>query len=316
MNCFKNDSLRLLQLGAELEVESPLVWGSFPGSVIHGALGFVARKRSCVLKRDDCTDCFLLETCFYSQLFESRPPKETDRMKKYLRIPPGLRLTMEPWQSDSLRSGDLISVGMTLYGSTIAAAMSVFLALEEAFVRGIGSKSNQGERGTAFISQFDGGTGEKIDRIDIDHQDIIPIKVAGWDELELPERDSFAIEFTSPARIVSGGRITAEPSFRDIFVTAMRRVSNIAYFYCGVELEADYRKLVELAEETSYESDFQVEQLSRYSARQKNRQQMNGITGKMHVGKCPEELRPWLVIGERLGVGKNTSMGYGVYKIV
>ena len=315
-NPFLFDALRHLEMEVQLEAESVIYWNSFPGSALHGALGFTSKKRSCVVKYENCEGCFLLDTCFYSQLFESRTPKDSRRMRKYPHIPPGLRLTIDPWDKPAALAGETLIVGITLFGSAINTMMSLLLSLEETFQRGIGRKSPEGDRGTALIRSISSSGGEYFSWSDFMNFEQIPVKITRWAESGRFLSGSVALNFTSPTRIASGGRVTGSPSFRDIVSTILRRITNIAYFYCGMELEADFKGLLSLAESVEYESNFLRVGQSRYSAHQKRRMTLDGIVGEMRVWDCPEELMPWLELGGRLGIGKNTSMGMGRYVVI
>ena len=109
--------------------------------------------------------------------------------------------------------------------------------------------------------------------------------------------------------------MTGSPSFKDIVSTVLRRITNIAYFYCGVELEADFRELVNKADKVKFTSQFRRSEQSRYSARQKTRMDLDGILGEMTIFDCPPEIFNWLTVGTKLGIGKNTSMGMGGFII-
>ena len=314
-NHFNHSSLRLLELKAVLGAKSDIVWNSFPGSVLHGALGYTTRRRSCVIEEEKCEGCYLLDTCLYSQLFETRTPKDSSRMKKYPRIPPGLRLTFDGWDSSMIEAGEEFEVGLIFLGGAINTTISLLLSLQETFEHGIGSKNKDGSRGRADLLSINGAQGENIGIEKFNFADEIPIKITKWAEFANIESSSFTIRFVSPTRIVSQGRITENPDFRDIFATVLRRVSNVAYFHCDHELDVDYKGLVEQANHINFKSQFRRIKVSRYSARQMRRTMMDGIVGEMSILDCPEELLPWIAIGSKLGIGKNTSMGTGEYII-
>ena len=310
---FANESLKLLELQVQVEVESPITWNSFPGSVLHGALGFTVKQRTCIAKDEKCSTCRLQNDCMYPRLFESRTPEDTERMRKYPRIPPGLRLTVEPWHSPVLKPKAKFNIGLTLLGRTIDDIGLLLLALEDMLQQGIGRKSLDGDRGTAEIVSISQLEAEPILWRELNFTRSLPIKSPHWSEIPSLKSDNFKMEFTTPARIVSKGHVTSKPTFKDIFSTTLRRVSNIAYFYCGLELDADFKGLVKIAESVEFTSTFRRSEQTRYSARQKKRMEFDGILGRINLLECPEELLPWLEIGAKLGIGKNTSMGMGNY---
>jgi hypothetical protein len=56
-----------------------------------------------------------------------------------------------------------------------------------------------------------------------------------------------AVEFLTPTRIQSEGRMQAEVTFSDLTRALLRRLSSLCYFHCGQELEADFKGLIEQA---------------------------------------------------------------------
>ena len=316
MNMICNDkSLKLLEFQVEASVQSTIIWNSFPGSVLHGALGFTVKHRTCIAKDEKCETCFLQDECIYPPLFESRVPDDSQRMRKYPRIPPGLRLTIDPWCSSKVNEGDRICIGVTLFGNAIDTAGLFLLSIEDCLTQGIGRKSEGGNRGTAEIISISATNGTQYLWRGLDFTEPFPVEAKNWREIAELDGENFEMEFTSPTRIMSKGHITANPSFKDIFSTTLRRITNIAYFYCGIELEADFKGLVKKADDVVYKSNFRRSEHTRYSARQKKRMEFDGIIGKMSINDCPKELIEWILIGAKLGIGKNTSMGMGSYVV-
>jgi hypothetical protein len=312
---FSHPSLSHLRLDVRLRVESDIIWGSFPGSVVHGALGFTARHFSCVAKSQQCEDCFLLDSCFYPRLFQTPTPKDTSRMKKYPHIPPGLRISIDPWDGDVIHSGEVIRLQAVLFGSASNAVLSLLLTIAEAFRRGVGRKRGDQKRGTAVIEGIFDASGKRLWRTVDEKIDLSSLKPSVWGRIATYPKRSFNLIFTSPTRIVSKGKVSGSPSFRDISSTVLRRITNIAYFYCGEELQADFKGMLDQAAAVKHEGRFKRVKRERYSAHQKRRMTMDGIIGTMHVEDCPEELLPWIALGCHLGIGKGTSMGMGRYEI-
>ena len=312
---FSDPRLQLLSLKLELEAQTSIVWGSFPGSVLHGVLGFTIRRFSCATRRERCEGCFLQPYCSYALLFEVRTPETAARMRKYPTIPPGLQLTVTPWNLQELELGKCCSVGITLFGRASDTAALLLLALEDALSAGIGKKAANSERGIAKIISLKAGEAESGS--DLREEAVQPNiwRMTTWAELTAAPPQSFTIHLLTPMRIVSGGKVTAAPSFRDLFATALRRVTNLAYFYSDCEIAVDFKALVQKAEAVPYRSEFRRVELSRYSARQYQRIQQNGLIGKMFVENCSPELGVWLLLASKMGLGKNTSMGMGEYRV-
>ena len=53
----------------------------------------------------------------------------------------------------------------------------------------------------------------------------------------------------------------------------------------------------------------------RYSSTQDRKVALRGVKGDMELSELPQELLPVLLAGEILHIGKNTSFGFGRYRV-
>ncbi|MDD7388781.1 MAG: CRISPR system precrRNA processing endoribonuclease RAMP protein Cas6 [Lachnospiraceae bacterium] len=56
-------------------------------------------------------------------------------------------------------------------------------------------------------------------------------------------------------------------------------------------------------------------QVRRFSSRQMSSMKLGGIKGEVWLDEIPEQLLPWLLAGEVMHIGKNTSFGFGRYRV-
>ncbi len=125
---------------------------------------------------------------------------------------------------------------------------------------------------------------------------------------EPPIGGRLQLEMVTPLRLVQDGRPCREPGFSLLARSLMRRVSALAYYYGGEELEMDFRWLAE----RSAAVETVVSTLSWH-------QWGGGIQGAVgRVLFCGElaDFLPLLLLGERLHVGKGASYGLGCYSIL
>lgn len=317
---FDHPDLKLLHLRVEGVVQSPIIWRSYPGSVVHGALGFHLKRLNCVVSHGRCATCFLNEPhagghCAYGALYEPKPPPGSSRMRKYDRTPSPLRLAVHPWLPVRLEAGASLQLELTLVANAVDRAVPLLLALREALGEGLGSKTGQSSRGVVEIQSLtDAWTGLSIPWGAFDPARGLPFAPMDWKEL-LPFATPGTIRFTSPVRLVSGGRVQAQPSFRSLISVLTRRVTSLAYFGAGMEIEADYRSLLDRAGQLPVKSCFQRVPVQRYSSRQKAEMALDGVLGTMELPQGAGEFLPWLAVGQRVGVGKGTGMGMGGYQL-
>lgn len=95
-----------------------------------------------------------------------------------------------------------------------------------------------------------------------------------------------------------------------IFQAAFRRVMMLDYFvekYIEKPEFADYPAIVK--------QNVQEKIVPRYSSNHANKIWMKGIVGQVAFDRIPEEIFPYLAAGELLHIGKNSSFGFGRYRI-
>jgi hypothetical protein len=113
-----------------------------------------------------------------------------------------------------------------------------------------------------------------------------------------------------------GEALTPQPEFHILIRTLLRRLSNLAYFHCGTELDLNFRGLITAAEQIeTVHSDLRWYDWERYSARQDTRMKLGGFVGKVTYRGDLQPFLPLLRLGEFVHIGKGTSFGLGKYMI-
>ena len=96
----------------------------------------------------------------------------------------------------------------------------------------------------------------------------------------------------------------------------LRRLSNLAYFHCGSELQLDFRGLIAAAEQVQIASShLWWYDWERYSTRQDTRMKLGGVLGQVTYTGDVQPFLPLLQLGTYVHVGKGTSFGLGKYVI-
>jgi hypothetical protein len=116
------------------------------------------------------------------------------------------------------------------------------------------------------------------------------------------------LQLHAPLRILQDGKPLRCPSFQVLAGALFRRVSALAYYYGGVELEQDFKWLAT----KSREIDGTASQLvwANWGGA------LQGVCGELSFSGELEEFMPFLRLGELLNVGKGASYGMGSYTLV
>jgi CRISPR-associated endoribonuclease Cas6 len=134
--------------------------------------------------------------------------------------------------------------------------------------------------------------------------------------METEPGDRLTLRFLTPTRLIYGGSLTDSLDFHILLRVLLRRLSNLAYFHCGTDLQLDYRGLIAAAEQIrTVESRLRWYDWERYSSRQDARMKMGGFLGRVTYAGDLQPFLPLLWLGSFVHVGKGTSFGLGKYVI-
>jgi hypothetical protein len=122
------------------------------------------------------------------------------------------------------------------------------------------------------------------------------------------------LQFLTPTRLVAEGKPLQHPSFTVLVQRLIERLSSLSVEYGASELEVDFQRLMQIAEEFVLVEDRTFwEDLRSYSFRQKQDLSLSGFMGcAVYMGKL-DELLPFLIWGQITHVGKDATKGNGWY---
>lgn len=314
---FKALDLRVLTFALGAKVTRDIHWNSFPASVVHGVLGMFLKDLTCVVAHRNCKKCYLVSSCPYGVIFESPVPEGATRMRKYPQTPHPIRIVVTPWNTPVAREGETFHVRITLVGASTEHLLSLLLAIDTAFVAGVGRRHG-GDRGSAEIREIrDLHTGAIWDWSELKVVYEPPIRPMALNEYASSNpASSVSLTFNTPLRIVTNGRINFRPGTRDLIAGLLRRIANLQYFFGGSEWDADFTRILEEADRLTPSSQIERVPARRYSSRQKAELSLSGISGMMTFPDCPPEIVALFQMGEPLGLGKGSTFGLGDYTVI
>lgn len=291
----------------------------YAGSALRGAFGHALKKTVCVTRQSECRDCQLYRSCAYPYLFETPPPADTRKMRRYPAAPHPFVFTL-PFDSQARPTGRDFEAGFSLFGHGNRFLPYVLHALEAAGHEGIGGRQRQKRRRFSLTRL------EQATRFDDDPR---------WHTIYQPGQSlaaqppaspaippmpaTIAIRFSTPLRLSRDRRNIGPEAFQfaDLFITLMRRLSMLSYFHSDDAHETDFKALAAQARQVVFtRKQLGWRDWTRYSSRQGTCIEMGGLMG--HVELSMQDLDafwPYLWLGQWTHVGKGTSMGLGHYRI-
>jgi len=284
----------------------------FLGSAWRGAMGHALRKAVCVTRMTQCQPCLLYRSCPYPYIFETPPPANTAKMRKYTAAPHPFLLDL-PFPDTEPSDGDQ-TLGLTLIGRGNAELPYMIHAFQKAGEEGLGrsrvprilrSVSQEVPPGSATWTVIYDGLG---------------LRAFPAEAPPIPEMPQIIeVCFESPLRLQRDEHLVGVRDFRfsDLFGALLRRISMLSYFHTDVPLETNFLELSRLGSAVEWEeSQLEWRDWTRFSSRQKRELQMGGLIGRVSLRlEAGSPFWPYLWLGQWIHAGKGASMGLGRYSI-
>lgn len=300
------------QYRLHFRAQAAVRFSHFAGSTWRGALGHSLKRLACVTQLPKCPECPLFHACAHAYLFETPPPPDTEKMRKYPSVPHPFILNA-PIGMKTLNPGQRYTLEVTLLGNGNRHLPYLLHALERAGRAGIGKgraplvleqverEPNPGTQEWVTIYQPGGPVMQPFPR-----ERTIPDPPAG---------STLRIEFQTPTRFRHESRVVRPQDFHfaDLFSNLLRRISMLTYFHGDHPLETDFAGLTQRAKLISIQQqDLHWLPWNRYSSRQEREVKMDGLVGSIELGTAGlDEFWPYLWLGQYVHAGAGTVMGQG-----
>lgn len=302
--------LPLTWLECRFELDEPPKLPAFAGSAWRGVFGHALKRAVCVIRHTDCPACLLYRSCVYPYVFETPPPSDAAKLRRYSAAPHPFALRIEPGQS-----GLVYRLGVTLFGRAERHLPYVVHALAEAGRSGLG-RDHQIFR-LADVLQAREPARDEWSGIYTPGQPLRGYPAAIPAIGACPDR--VQVRLLSPLRLRRRDRLVTPATFRfgDLFGQLLRRISLLTYFHTDTSLEVDFAALTRAALEVPIDTPrLRWYDWTRYSSRQETTMEMGGMMGTFELpGALLAPFWPYLWLGQYTQVGKGTTMGLGRYAI-
>lgn len=299
----------------ELLARENITLPPYKGATLRGGFGVTFRHICCVNKKtNNCEKCILKEKCAYSYIFETSPPRFTEKLRNLKDIP--RPFVIEPpldIKSDYSR-GEILKFNLILVGKAIEYLPYFIFTFKELGHRGIGK--HRGEYELLRIANLQDETVYDSQNESIKNTD----SMVNLDDVlnQISEiNHNLSLSFITPTRIKFENDLVVKPEFHILIRSLLHRLSALFYFHCQQELELDYKTLIHESESVSIKhSDLKWNDWRRYSSRQEEEMKLGGFTGKVTYQGNFEPFLSLILLGEYTHVGKACTFGLGKYKIL
>ncbi len=307
-------SLYVARYRIVLRAEQTLDFPSYAGSAWRGVLGHGLKRSVCVTGLRDCSACMLYRNCAYPYLFETPPPAETEKLRRYPAAPHPF--VIEPDHPIVVESGETVQLTCVLVGRGNNQLPLILQALRFAGEAGIGVNRGKFNLEEVFQErQLGQGRWEKI----YDNSDTQPRQIITEAILPPLSSEIVRLRIMTPLRVKRDGKLVTENefAFHDLFRSLLRRLSLLSYFHTESPWELDFEALTRSSRQVLLkQKNLKWQDWVRYSSRQNKKIKMGGIVGEVILDAASIELFwAYLWLGQWVHVGKGAVMGLGKYRL-
>ncbi len=284
----------------------------FAGSLLRGQFGRSLRRIACMTGAPVCAGCQLYRTCPYPAIFET-PPPPSHSLQRFSQAPNPYVIEPPPLGRRWVGAGETLSFSIVLVGRALANLPLVSYAMQRAFERGIGPRRAQGSLEDIALEQPDAAESiwdPECSRV-LPHEQTLTVP-------NFAHAGAVALHITTPLRLQNQGHPVPPEELRPrTLVTALlRRASLLFELHAGLPpVGAAASRLAAAAERLTDERRLRWKDWTRYSSRQEREMTLGGVVGEWRLEGDLDELLPWLWLGQWLHVGKNATMGMGMYAL-
>lgn len=273
-------------------------------SALRGGMGEMLLRQNCVADRK-CGKCMFDKACvvrhtFYTQM-EKKPAYVTgDESVGYL-------IECTDTRTD-FRKGNGFEFTLILFGESIVFFNIYLQALYQLGMTGLGK--DRARFSIREVSSAQGGTIVRGNEVDMSRYCIGTIRdyVSRRKEKLQSMDGDWSLLFLTPLSM-KYRKEYMEQFYAEALVKGAARRVQMLYYYVGMETELpEFAEYPRIRQQT-----VSPESMKRYSGTQDSHMTLRGIIGKVSFDSMPEECLDYLIAGELIHIGRNTSFGFGKY---
>jgi len=130
------------------------------------------------------------------------------------------------------------------------------------------------------------------------------------------EVNACRVSLITPLRVKQKGSYSDVLDFEILMRAVLRRLTYVGQYYCGGIPDINFKELIAAAGEIeSRNINLHWQDWERYSRRQNMRMKLGGLVGEIEFTGELTPFYPFLLIGQELHIGKNTTFGLGKYLV-
>jgi len=286
----------------------------YKGSTLRGAFGTALKQIVCALKRQECHHCVLGSRCVYTMFFENKRASH-NKSEKGPSLPHPFMIEPPLESKTCFGPEEELSFHLILFGPALKYLPYCIYAFHQMGQIGVGKRIN-GKRAGFVLKEVSFYQSSSVASIYSQEDQILKggdfFQNLTLDDKPCSDLNYLTIYLKTPLRVKYGNQLRDELPFHILIRAALRRISTLFTHYGDGEPDLDYKGLVERAKAVKViDSDLRWLDWHRYSNRQETKMSLGGIVGWVRYEGNLGEFWPFLHLGEKLHLGKQTTFGLG-----
>lgn len=304
--------IRYIKLHFTIEYIEDSVVPVYKASGLRGGMGEMLLRANCVRDRN-CEVCDFEPECIVRRTMYSKMEIQPAFMSRGDSV--GYVIECEDYR-DYMSAGDRTEFTLILFGKTICYFSQFLNAFYALGMNGLGKE----QAGFRIISATNSKREPIMHGNDINMSRYEILKVTDYIRYRRKQLDEQSvinkIKFQSPLAIKYRKEELTEFRMEAIIEATCRRIYMLDCFE-GIESYLTEREYINsLPVPKVLSENHRESRIRRYSTRKENAMYLTGIEGELELENIPDELMDILIAGELVHIGKNTSFGFGRYRII
>ena len=274
-------------------------------SALRGGMGEMLLRQNCVSDRN-CDECIFEPDCLVRKTMYTQMKEKPAFMQSKDSV--GYLIECEDYRTD-INAGDTVNFYLTLFGRNIAYFNPYLQAFHQLGMCGIGKYKS-----TYVITDIRNMYGECILDGGIQMEYYTYEHVSDYVRRRKRQLQRKGLQntlvFHTPLTLKFQQEYLQEFSSEGVLKGILRRIMMLDYF-CDKEIGyPQYDYFPEIIDQR-----VRKKRVRRYSSTHDSQIYLTGIEGYMTLDQIPEEYLDYILAGELLHVGKNSSFGFGRYEL-
>lgn len=254
----------------------------------------------------------------YKLLFEPEAVSDPVAVRKFQKPAPPFVLMLTPFPPATYDVGETFSLEMLFLGTSIPLIGDFLEILVQLGRSGLVDGASQFDVVEVCASGED-GVSQTVWRAGTSPGSVAPPldSLGSWLERQWPEGWPLTLQFVTPTRLLSNGRLLRRPTFPQVFPFMLRRVTSMVYAHAECEPWVDLDLLFQATEEiVSGKRSFEWHDWKELGEHRSLRQ-IGGFTGSISLaGDTLTEIYWVIALASLFGIGKGAAFGAGRFRIV